>query len=519
MFNILLVDDEKNERVGIRFLIDKFGFPLSIAEASHGKAALEYIKNNPVDILLTDIKMPFMDGLELEKIVQQEYNDSIIIIIFSAFNDFEYARGAIEARAVNYLLKPIDVAEFEKTMNSVIGICNERKDAEEKERERKSFDEVQSLFQVLSSTTLMSPKIDVTRLPQYIVDAKWRILINIETRNSLFLKHEDEFLFMLTSTCPCRFLYVNLYPNSAYLILYSEIDINEREIDHFIKHMHKDIVHIFKESCSLLIGSCFTLREESSAQSELRKQAVLLNTLRTTIFEGAPSVLYAKDLEAKSEIPSNIEQIEVYREKVIKAIMETKWDDVSLLLEEFAKVLENSGVLSIIYLHYLLYEIISRLYQSKGISDKARISRYVEDAVSSAQNGKMSSLFKSIMLDVRKSREQNNTAQRSAYSLTEHILNIIETEYDKDISLDYIAEKVHLTPAYLSFLYKQETGSNIIKQLSDYRMKKACEMLASSNMKINDIAQRCGYTNPSYFNRLFKNVYGVTPKQYREEGR
>jgi two-component system response regulator YesN len=514
MFTILLVDDEKNERVGIRFLIDKFAFPLSVEEASNGKAALEYIKNHHIDMLLTDIKMPFMDGIELAKAVQ-EYDDSITIIIFSAFSEFEYARGAIEARAVNYLLKPIDVSEFEKTMRSVIKQHQERR---EKEKERRNADEMQTLFQVLSSSSPIPLKIDVNRLPEHIVHAKWFILVNVETRNSLFLKHEDEFLYMVKSKCPCCFTYVNLYPNAAYLILYSENQVNETQIDDFIQQMHKDIVQIFKESCSLLIGSCFNLLDEGSAQEELVKQAVRLNTLRSTIFEGAPSVLYAKDLEAASEISSNTSQIEVSREKVIIAIMEAHWDEVSLRLEQFAKVLENSGVLSMIYLHYLLYEIISRLYQSKGITDKAYISRYVEDAVSAAQNGKLSYTFKSIMLEIRKSSTQNSTAHKRAYSVTEHVLTIIESEYDKDINLDYIAEKVHLTPSYLSFLYKQETGSNIVKQLSDYRMKKAREMLLSGNLKINDIAQRCGYDNPSYFNRLFKNIYGVTPKQYREEG-
>jgi two-component system response regulator YesN len=505
LFKILLVDDEKNERTGIRFLIDKFAFPLSVSEVSNGKAALEYIKNHHIDILFTDIKMPFIDGIELAKKVQ-EYDDSIIIVIFSAFSEFEYARGAMEARAVNYLLKPIDVAEFKKTMSSVIDACKQREERQEKEKERRHLDEMQTLFQVLSGVSTAVQKTDINRLPLQIVRAKWLVLINIETRNNLFLKQEDEFLFIVKSKCPCNFTYVNLYPNSAYLILHSEKAINETQIDDFIKQLHKDIVHILKENSSLLISSCFTLQE-------LAKQASHLNALRSSIFDGALGILYTKELEAQNEAVFDVDQITACRENVFNAIIAAQWDEVSLELGRFAKVLENSRALSMIYLHHLLYEVISRLYQSKGITDMALISRYVSDTVSAAQKGKLAYKFQSIMQELRTSATHN-----SAYNVTEHVRNIIETEYDKDISLDYIAEKVHLTPAYLSFLYKSETGSNIVKQLSDYRMKKACEMLLGGNLKINDIAQRCGYDNPSYFNRLFKNIYGVTPKQYREAG-
>lgn len=131
MLRILLVDDERTEREGIRFLIDKFNLPLKVAEAPNGKKALEYIREHPVDILLTDVKMPYMDGLELAR-AANGYNSNLVIIIFSAYGEFEYARQACEVNAVNYLLKPIEVEEFRSVMEKVIAICRERKQWEEK---------------------------------------------------------------------------------------------------------------------------------------------------------------------------------------------------------------------------------------------------------------------------------------------------------------------------------------------------------------------------------------------------
>ena len=127
---ILLVDDEKIEREGIKFLINKFNMPLIVEEASNGKKAWEYIeKENNVDILLTDVKMPHMDGLELAKKVNQ-FNPNIVIIIFSAYSEFDYAKKACQANAVNYLLKPIELDEFQDVMNHVMDICEKRKQQE-----------------------------------------------------------------------------------------------------------------------------------------------------------------------------------------------------------------------------------------------------------------------------------------------------------------------------------------------------------------------------------------------------
>ena len=106
MLKILLVDDEREEREGIAYLIKKYGYPLAISEAQNGKKALEYMESHPVDILFTDVKMPMMNGLELAREVNKGYPDTKIII-FSAYGEFDYAKQALEANAVNYLLKPI----------------------------------------------------------------------------------------------------------------------------------------------------------------------------------------------------------------------------------------------------------------------------------------------------------------------------------------------------------------------------------------------------------------------------
>ena len=101
--------------------------------------------------------------------------------------------------------------------------------------------------------------------------------------------------------------------------------------------------------------------------------------------------------------------------------------------------------------------------------------------------------------------------------IVERIKNIVRDEYRSDIGLEDIAERVNLAPAYLSYLFKKETGANLVKYITDYRMEQARKLLEDEELKIVLVAKACGYENQPYFNRLFKNYYGMTPRQYREK--
>lgn len=125
MYKILIVDDEELERDGISYLINKFSYPFEIFTASNGKKAFDFLEKTKVDVLCTDIKMPFMDGIELCERVKQLYPE-IFQILLTAYNDFEYAQKAIKLQVNEYLLKPVIVSEFCSIMDKVIKKLDER---------------------------------------------------------------------------------------------------------------------------------------------------------------------------------------------------------------------------------------------------------------------------------------------------------------------------------------------------------------------------------------------------------
>ena len=127
MYNILIVDDEKIERSGIRMLLKRMGIELGVFEACNGKQALEYLTSDKntgmghIDILLTDVKMPFMDGLELSRLVKKSLPKTRIIIL-SGYNEFEYAKEAIKIGISDYLLKPVTSVSLMDTLKHVADI-------------------------------------------------------------------------------------------------------------------------------------------------------------------------------------------------------------------------------------------------------------------------------------------------------------------------------------------------------------------------------------------------------------
>ena len=119
MYKVLVVDDEKIGRDGISFLLKQSSYQFDIKEAQNGKVALQYLLNNEVDFLFTDIKMPFMDGIELIQEVMK-VKPEIKIVILSGYSDFEYAKNAMKVGVSEYLLKPIDPKEFNTSLDKVV---------------------------------------------------------------------------------------------------------------------------------------------------------------------------------------------------------------------------------------------------------------------------------------------------------------------------------------------------------------------------------------------------------------
>lgn len=250
MYKILVVDDESIEREGISFLIEKYKFPLEVAQATNGKTALEYMRTHPIDILLTDVKMPQMDGLELARHTFEKYPD-VRILVFSAYGEFEFAKKAMAAQAVSYLLKPIEVDEFQRVMTQIIAQCDELSEKKKDEQQRDEEVRQQLLFRLVTGTGLGKARITDDLFPGQTL-----CLLHVQTESDYFATSEEAFCDILKDCTPCSFEYISTYPDESFVLFYGSRAISDRLTGRMNEIQEK--LHQSGCEASLLLGVDFT---------------------------------------------------------------------------------------------------------------------------------------------------------------------------------------------------------------------------------------------------------------------
>lgn len=502
---ILIVDDEREEREGISFLIRKFEYPLDIVYAVNGEEALHIVETQKIDILFTDIEMPVMNGLELAKKVCNTY-PGIKIIIFSAYGEFGYVKQALQANAVSYLLKPIEVEEFKQLMTAVIGsVCEvEKKEQLEKEEEKQNRKNL--LYKVFTHGRI-KPEEEM-KVGQVLFSKENSVfrLMNMEFVNNFFEEYEAMFLKLVKMYLGKSVDYLELYPNEAYLLIRNAEMMAGDKLECQAEKLVRDIkLKTNDESVTLISVPIGTVEE-------MRIQLKKINTIKSENFGYEDQIILTEDYcDETSHFESDAEAA---RKQVLLAIESMDTELIEKQNEQFVKFIRSVKKISKLYTSNLLYSVIKAVYD-KNPKIEFEDSLVVAEALFLEKDPKrMFEEYQRIldrMLSTLKNQRQDSSR------IVQQIKNLIEKEYMKDISLNYIAESVNLAPAYVSYIFKKETGQTLVKYITDIKMMKAKKLLEEGTLKIVQVGQACGYENQSYFNRLFKNYYGVTPKQFREK--
>ncbi|WP_028552944.1 response regulator [Paenibacillus sp. UNC451MF] len=491
MYNILIVDDEKIEREGIKLLIRQYKLPFQMAEAENGLKALQYLQMNPVDLLLTDIKMPFMDGMQLAA-EARKLDPSLQILFLSAYGEFHYAKQALQLQAANYILKPVEIAEFLNAMQEGAQRCEERRR--------------QQLLELLHGR-----KPSMSRSRCWNVFPYKRMMV-MESRLKFFDTCSQDIEQILREVLKQPFDYINLNEFQSLLLFQDRLceGTCHEELD-LIGRRLQAVMHKWFQSDFFIVFSC-GLYSEESFYSEWSKMEKLLET---RFFSEAPFILFTESSEWSHNGPTDSVDALVER---VQAALEQK--DLQLGREELGRLflnLENSTSFSTIYVKHLCMLLVKYMV----IYLRGYVKKSVQEAAQDIYHCHNLTELKGLMLRFLEESIggviHDDMGMKPGRKNITHVLEIIHTEYQTDIHLEQIAERVYLSPSYLSYLFKKETGLSLVKYVTQYRMEKAKHYLSSTNMKIVDIGHEVGYTNLSYFGALFKNYVGVSPAQYREE--
>lgn len=531
LYRIMLVDDEEEVRTSMIKTMkwEEAGFVV-VGDAENGKDALEKIEIYEPDVILTDIKMPYMDGLELARQLKENY-PSTRIVVFSGFDDFEYAKQAIKCNVTEYILKPVNGEELTAILIKIRDSLN--KEMEEKrslETLRESYKKNLPLLKEHFFLDLVHGKVDADTIALKLQEFKLQNLIGssvVVACTEISLKQEKrnissqykEELYLTLSVERC--LEEKLSGIYEYVLFHSGgrihmiIALKEAQsLSHLmvlLNHACKECKRIHDIDITVGLGEAYPEIEQAKRSYKEAKAALGYQKIM-----GKGSTIYIKDME-----PLNHRKPMEFLEEneLIAAIKFGNKEDILECIHQIFDKMEELKLHTIEHqLNILSFiHMIVKLLNDTGIDTLKIFDNTVDlnDLIISLQD---SNDLKRWLLHVCNKISDHIGTDRE--NVTQSIINsaklLIEKFYsDPLLSVEVLCQHLHITPTYFSTIFKKETGQSYVSYLTRLRMEKAKEFIELSDEKTYVIARKVGYEDPNYFSYVFKKQFGVSPSRYR----
>lgn len=502
MYTILIADDEKEEREGIAFLLEEFHYPLEKVFAENGKGALSYLSQKKADILFTDVRMPIMDGLELAREARKLYPE-LKIIIYSGYSEFEYAKTAIQIGVASYILKPVHVEEFQKTMDQVL----EQLDASQKQRaameKQEAYAKKHYLFQMINNPEYHKEGKDRGLFSQW--GSYYRMML-LELDQDFFDKEGPDFEKEILSGLPASTEYLNL--NMCQSLLLFQFQGDEEFYYKTAARLNQWILKTRSRSCYIAISG------ELDWEQSLSSVFVGLEQMLEYRFFIPDTFIFDRNKTLEDYFAGDQTE-DTILELIKKDILAKDFESIMLHIDILSGKYQRKHSFSQLYVKFIFSTIYKDILTglSRGRVSEEALNQTIDRLYRSNDIQEMADLIKNT---VRELGEAFTKAPAGASQEVDMVKSYIDTHYGEDLDLVSLAEKVYLSPQYLSTLFKRVTGWGINKYIKTIRMEKAKDLLENTNIKVVDLCTAVGFRNLSYFCQNFREFYGETPEQYRK---
>lgn len=531
MLKVFLAEDEFIIREGIKNNIDwqAYGYEFC-GEASDGELAFPLIQKTRPDILITDIKMPFVDGLALSRLVKKELPETEIIIL-SGYEEFDYAKEAIQIGVARYLLKPINgetlLQEIDSVAEIILGKQKEKEIREkyQKEMEENSLRDQMDLFQhLVTGDCSMEELLSVADKLDLKIMAPWYSIVLLKIQS---MKHDyeeysgsivavDERIVKLAE--PEHVLIFDRALEGRAFLFKAD---SEEELLAYQKEYLGDVKEVLSGYANLRyfggIGTPVNRLREIPASFEDASHAFAHRYLVAESCILDSSLLMQEGAAEHEDFrisAVNPEQID--RAKMQEFLRTGDLDEVVYFVDEFFGKLDGGAMKSRIFRQYITMDAYFSIVDFlKGLGlQKDEIEAPDQDG-SILQDEK--SAMDYIVRIMNKALVLREKKASSRYEdVVSEVIHYIEDNYaQEELSLNLLASHVNFSPNHLSMIFSQQTGQTLIRYLTDYRMNRAKELLRCSSKKSSVISMEVGYKDPHYFSYLFKKTQGMTPTQYR----
>lgn len=529
MLKVFLVEDEVVVREGIKNNIDwaAHGYEFC-GEASDGELAFPMIKKLQPDILITDIKMPFMDGLTLSKMVKKEF-PWIEIIILTGYQEFEYAKEGIKIGVSRYLSKPISGAELLKEVDAMAEQIREKR-LEKEIREKYSQEmqesierEKKKLFQYLVNGQKTAAELfEIAEKLKINLSAIWYNIVLIKARSK---KHEqEEYSNSLVLIDREMKNYVNEENvigfegnfEGKYLIFKEDtLEELEESQKRFVIHIEEIFAKydnaFYFGGIGIPVNRLTDLPLSYDRANQALAKQYLMNRNQILNSKELDKGIQDKDFDIRQIEPKQLDST-----KVLEFLKLGTMEEVSYFVEAFFEGLGKQATSSKMFLQYIM---MNTYFNVVKFVEELQIDRGEIEPIDVASEvlTNQESAVQYLIRIMKKAIELRDGVASNRYSdVVDEVVRYIEKNYAmEELSLNVLASVVNFSPNHLSAVFSQQTGQTIIKYLTDYRMNKAKELLRCTGKRSSVISMEVGYKDPHYFSYLFKKTQGMTPTQYR----
>ncbi|MGD6846297.1 response regulator [Rossellomorea aquimaris] len=507
MYNVMIVDDEPIIRFGLKSSIDWEDKNLHlIGDFSNGKQALEAMeRTGHVDILITDIKMPVMDGITLMKKALQMY-PKLKVVLVSSYNEFEYVREGLTHGAVDYILKQtLEPDQFSRTIHK----CIDKLLEEEKVTEKLDHAEQTNKINERRRTEQSIKRVLLRKMPYQ--DCEQRIeslpmpqLLLLGSIKELD-RFEDEF----------GFLYKNLIIEEIQDRFYRETEdgycfpIGENELIFFLGNTEepRDTVNKLKEriekETSLKLVFSYAMVSDPEKLVEGYHHASLAG--KQYFFQSNTEIFpYERGVKMLRE-PLSLEEIkaQIHGEESLENFLEVRfvhWKEEDMLPDNVKK--EAGYILKALYWHKVEVSVLMD---------------YMSNLASSETMEELTGLFHEAKNGCDFLLESESKHPNTDNELLDKALSYIHHHFTQEMTLQHVADHIHISRNYFSILFKRFMDINFIDYVIGLRINKAKELLSHTSLKVYEVAGESGFNDVKYFSKLFKKVTGLSPGDYRTE--
>lgn len=518
MTHILIVDDEGLEQEAMQKLIMK-AFPKVqvIGKAGNGREAIQYVLKSSPDLILMDIKMPGIDGLEAIKEIKK-INDRIRFIMVTAFNTFAYAQKAIREGVKDYLVKPSKKEEIIQTLSKVLHEIEDEKDEKEannlvKAKYNRALDHIQSdwvanlLFNYIHHESIILESFSFDRFQYFSALA---LQLNIQNHNQWSIDQQTTLykeLESLIKSVSSGIVGPMMSFQIPVLLAFNE-DKEKKSIHAkattVARKLLKKIAKNYPElDCRIGIGEYISNIHHFSESYHKANLALEETTSKVKFLYYHPSIV-------RDSVETQLDEAEKNMIDAIRYGNIETFEDIYLRFFKELTLFYNQDLIKIIHHLDELRIVLNRFLKEWKIEFILPELTFQADSLIQLREQAKSRLLTSIHQIYT---WQTENIQGVMYKAREWI----DTHFTEDISLDEVAAYVQLSPYYFSKLFKERMDGTFIDYLTQKRIERAKSLLTKTKLSLKEICFNVGYRDPNYFSRVFKKITGKTPSTYRKQ--